>query len=175
MTARIDLNVPRELWTAQDSLRLGQNMLAVIKMRTSEGLDADGQPFKKYSTKPLYVAKRGARLTPKGGRPSRTGKSVYYAGGYQEYKQESRRRQSMPVTQSGAGQSAEVDLVLSGNLMNNLIVTEATQNHFKIGLTRQVQNYGYAVNKTREYIGLTDDEVDILVESIRFDMLEKLQ
>ena len=168
MTARIDLNVPRDLWTAQDSLRLGQNMLAVIKMRTSEGLDADGQPFKKYSTKPLYVAKRGARLTPKGGRPSRTGKSVYYAGGDKQYKHESRRR-------GGAGDSAEVDLVLSGNLMNNLIVTEATQNHFKIGLTRQVQNYGYVVNKTREYIGLTNDEVDILVESIRFDMLEKLQ
>ena len=53
-----------------------------------EGLDADRKPFKDYSTKPIYVAFRGARLKPKGGRPSRTGRSIFYAGGYQQYKQE---------------------------------------------------------------------------------------
>ena len=168
MSARFELNLPRELWTARDSLGLGQNMLALIKMRTGKGLDANDKPFKEYSTNSLSVAKRGARLTPKGGQPSASGRSVFYEGGYKQYKHESRRR-------GGSGNSAEVDLVLSGQLMNNLVVTEATQNHFKIGLTNQVESYGYAVNEKREYIGLTNDEVDILVESIRFDILEKLK
>ncbi len=39
----------------------------------------------------------------------------------------------------------------------------------------QNRKYGYAVNEKREYIGLTNDEVDILVESIRFDIWEKLK
>lgn len=168
MTARVNLNLPRHLWTARDSLVLAQNMLALIKLRTSEGIDANNRQFKDYSRKPMYVAKRGARLVPKGGQPSRTGKSIYYAGGYKQYKEESRRRGS-------SSDSAEVDLVLSGQLMNNLVVTEATQNGFKIGLTRHVESYGYHVNEDREYIGLRDEDVDTLVEAIKFDVLEKLK
>lgn len=170
MRVRTNLNLPLNLWTAQDSLGLALNTVATIKLRTSKGIDASGSAFDRYSTKPLYVAKKGARLKPKGGQPSRTGKSIYYARGYRQYKQESRKRSA-----SGEGQSAEVDLVLSGQLMNNLVVLDATKDQFKIGLTKHVKSYGYHVNNKREYIGLTNDEVDILVEAIRFDLLEKLQ
>ena len=112
MQARIDLNLPRSLWTQRDSLVLASNTLASIKMRTSRGIDATGNQFKGYSTRPLYVLKRGARLKPKGGRLSPTGRSVFYQNGYKQYKHESRRRGT-------PGESAEVDLVLSGNMMNN--------------------------------------------------------
>ena len=122
MGAKVKLNLPNSLWTAKDTARLASNTLAMIKLRTSEGLDADRKPFKDYSTKPIYVAFRGARLKPKGGRPSRTGRSIFYAGGYQQYKQESRRR--------GAGSSALVDLVASGALMNNLVVLHASAEKF---------------------------------------------
>ena len=166
MAARVNLNLPRSLWTAQDSLRLASNTLASIKLRTGKGLDADGKPFKPYSTTPIYVAKRGARLKPKGGRPSRTGKSIYYEGGYQQYKNQSRRR-------GQSTDSAEVDLVLSGNMMNNLVVKEATASGFTIGLTKHAQ-YGFAVNETREFIGLSPDDVEVLVEAVEAELRRKL-
>ena len=167
MPANINLNLPSSLWSARDSMGVALNTVASIKLRTSKGLDASGRAFKGYSTKPLYVAKRGARLTPKGGQPSSTGKSVFYSGGYKQYKKESRRR-------GGGGDSAEVDLVLSGNMMNNFVVLEATESGFKIGLTDHAK-YGYSVNDDREFIGLTDREVDILVRSIEIDLRRKLR
>ena len=166
MAARVNLNLPRSLWTSQDSLRLASNTLASIKLRTGKGLDANGKPFKPYSTTPIYVAKRGARLKPKGGRPSRTGKSIYYEGGYQQYKNQSRRR-------GQSTDSAEVDLVLSGNMMNNLVVKEATASGFTIGLTKHAQ-YGFAVNETREFIGLSPDDVEVLVEAVEAELRRKL-
>jgi len=167
MAVRVNLNLPRSLWTARDSMGVALNTVASIKLRTSEGKDANDQPFKGYSTRPIYITKKGARLKPKGGRPSRTGKSIFYAGGYKQYKKDSRRR-------GGVGDSAEVDLVLSGNMLNNFVVKQATVNGFKLGLTNKAQ-YGYAVNETREFIGLTDKEVDILVRSIEFDLRRKLR
>ena len=167
MPNKVDIKIPRTLWTARDSLRLAQNTLAAIKLRTSRGIDANGVAFDDYSKKPMYVAKRGARLAPKGGRPSRTGRSVYYQGGYQQYKEESRGRGS-------SSDSAEVDLVLSGQLMNNLVVTEATADSFTIGLTKHVQSYGYYVNERREFLGLTDDDVEILTRAVEIEVRKKL-
>jgi hypothetical protein len=166
MAAKIKLNLPSSLWTTQDSLRLASNTLASIKLRTGKGLDADGRPFKPYSTTPIYVAKRGARLQPKGGRPSRTGKSIYYEGGYKQYKDQSRRR-------GQSTDSAEVDLVLSGNMMNNLVVKKATKSGFTIGLTKHAQ-YGFAVNETREFIGLSPNDVEVLVDAVREELRRKL-
>jgi len=167
MPNKVDIKIPRSLWSAQDTMRLAQNTLAAIKLRTSKGIDANGDQFAGYSTEPMYVAKRGARLAPKGGRPSRTGQSVYYADGYKQYKEESRRRGS-------SSDSAEVDLVLSGQLMNNLIVTEATADHFTIGLTKHVQSYGYHVNDKREFIGLTSDDVKVLTRAVEIEVRKKL-
>lgn len=167
MAARVRLNLPRSLWTAQDTLRLASNTLASIKLRTSQGLNANGRPFSDYSSNPIYIAKKGARLSPKGGRPTKSGKSVYYEGGYKEYKHSSRRR--------GSGtDSAEVDLVLSGNLMNNLVVKEATVSRFVIGLTTHAQ-YGYFVNAKREFLGLSPRDVEMMVKAAENDIRKKLQ
>ena len=167
MPNQVNIKIPRSLWTAKDTLRLAQNTLASIKLRTSRGLDADGRPFKPYSTTPLYVSKRGARLKPKGGRPSRTGESVYYEGGYQQYKEESRRRGS-------GSDSAEVDLVLSGNMMNNLIVKQATEDMFVIGLSNKAQ-YGYIVNRDRQFLGLSPQDIEILVEAVEIEIRKKFK
>ena len=169
MPAKINIKVPRTLWTAQDSMRLASNTLAAIKLRTSEGIDANGDQFDDYSQKPIYVAKQGARLAPKGGRPSRTGQSVYYAGGYEQYKEDSRRR-----GRKGNKDSAQVDLVLSGQLMNNLVIKEATATGFTIGLTKHVQSYGYHVNEKREFLGLTEKDIDVLSEAVGIEVRKKL-
>ena len=167
MATKVTLNLPKVLWTAKDMAGLAANTLAAIKLRTSKGLDADGSSFKGYSKKAIYVSKRGARLAPKGGEPSRTGESVFYKGGYRQYKHESRRR-------GGDDDSAEVDLVLSGNMMNNLVVKSATAKQIVIGLTKHAQ-YGYAVNETREFLGLGEDDIDVIVRAIEFDIRRKLK
>jgi hypothetical protein len=146
---------------------LGQNTLAQIKIRTGKGIDANGQPFAEYSTNPIYIQKKGAKLKPKGGKPTKSGDSVFYQDGYAQYKHESRRR-------GQGGESAEVDLVLSGNMLNNFIVKEATDTGFKIGLTNQAE-YGYDVNQDREFIGLTDGEVAVIVKAVELDLKRKLQ
>ena len=169
MSTKINIKIPRTLWTAQDSMRLASNTLAAIKLRTSEGIDANGAQFDDYSQEPIYVSKKGARLAPKGGRPSKTGQSVYYAGGYEQYKEDSRRR-----GRKGNNDSAQVDLVLSGQLMNNLVIKEATATGFTIGLTKHVQSYGYHVNDKREFLGLTEKDVDVLSEAVAIEVRKKL-
>ena len=166
MPSKVNIQVPRSLWTTKDSSNLAMNTLASIKLRTSNGIDAHGAKFKKYSTKPLYVSKRGARLKPKGGEPTDSGKGVFYDGGYRQYKHESRRRGS-------SSDSAEVDLVLSGNMMNNLEVKDATPTGFVIGLNQHAQ-YGYIVNETREFLGLSPKDVDILVKTIEIEVRKKI-
>ena len=165
--AKINLNLPSALWTAQQSAALASNVVASIKMRTSEGLDTDDKPFKNYSKRPIYIAFQGARLKPKGGRVSRTGRSMYFAGGYHEYKEKSRKR--------GAGSSALVDLVASGILMNNLVVLHADAQRFVIGLTQHVRNYGYAVNQARPYLGLSARQVDIVVKAVEYDLIANMR
>ena len=56
MRAKINLNLPSAFWTAQQSATLALNTIASIKMRTSSGLDVNDQKFKRYSTKPIYIA-----------------------------------------------------------------------------------------------------------------------
>jgi len=167
---KVKLKFPKKLWTKKDTMRLAMNTLASIKLRTSKGLDADEVKFDDYSDKPRYIPigkGTGARLKPKGGRVSRTGNSVFYSGGYQQYKEESRKR--------GSGDdSAEVDLVLSGALMNNLVVLNAEETKFTIGLTSHVRHYGYYVNETREYIGLSDKDVEILFQSVKEEIANKI-
>ena len=178
MATKVSLNIPSKLWTQQDSARLGLNTLASIKLRTSRGIDANGKSFKKYSTKPIYIGLKSntaKRLKPKGGR--KTKRSMYFKGGYAEYKKKSRKRTKGPnVRKAGATrkQSSEVDLVLSGQLMQNFVLKSSSSTGFTLGLTKHVSHYGYHVNKKREYLGLTKQDVDVLVEAVTLDLMEKL-
>jgi len=52
-------------------------------------------------------------------------------------------------------------------------VLGADENGFKLGLTSAAE-YGYYVNEKREFIGLTDDEVDMLVKAFEIDLRNKL-
>ena len=172
MPNQVRFRLPKDLWTERDTKRLALNTLASIKRRTMQGRDADGKPFKEYSEKPLYVAFKGARLKPKGyTRKSRTGKSAFYQGGYQEYKDKSRKRSKRPVGEM----TSDVDLVLSGSLMANFIPLKVTKTRFILGLGSPVQAYGYHVNKTRRFIGLSQPEVDQMTKVIALEIKQKLQ
>lgn len=62
---------------------------ALIVQRTLLGQDVTGAPFIPYSTEPFYapINKRPAGYKiPQGGRKTRGGKSVFYPGGWRQYK-----------------------------------------------------------------------------------------
>ena len=83
MSVKLKLNLPRSVWSAKDTKTVALNTVAIVKRRTMKGLSSNGGKFKEYSREPMYIAFKGARLKPKGGtRVSRTGASIYYAGGY---------------------------------------------------------------------------------------------
>ena len=153
------------IWTPQNNQVSALNAIALIKKRTMKGVSAKGRRFKKYSTKSIYINIRGARLKPKGGRLSRSKKSMYFQGGYKEYKERSRL---------GRIQTAEVDLTLSGVLMNSIQVLEATEYSYTIGLASQSRHYGYHVNDKRPFLGLLKKEVNILIKAAAIDMKRNL-
>jgi len=162
----ISVQIP-EIWTERDSQITALDTIALIRFRVYAGKDTKDRPFKGYSTKPIYVSKRGARLTPKGGR--RTKKGMFFEGGYQEYKQKSRRRVS-----GGSNQTAEVDLTLSGALMNNLVMTDSTKTSFTIGLSSAVKHYGYYVHEDRPFIGLSASDQRKLTDAVAARIRKKL-
>ena len=173
MPSKVKLKLPKTIWTKADTMRLAMDTLASIKLRTSKGIDANGSKFKKYSTKKIYISTKkgtGKRLKPKGGVLSKTGKTMRFDNGYREYKHLSRKRGTVP----GQTDSAEVDLVLSGALMNNLVILKASRTRFVIGLTKHVKYYGYAVNAQREYLGLSPDEIRLLIVATRQAIVDKL-
>jgi hypothetical protein len=172
MLATLKLKLPKSLWTARDSARLAANTVAAIKLRTSKGLDADNKPFKRYSTRPIYISKnstpkpkRGRRWTIR--RPRRRLRTVFYQGGYEEYKKLSR--------QHNANSSALVDLVGSGVMLNNLVVLHADAKRFVIGMTYNVRHYAYAVNAERKFLGLSPDDVNMIVSAVEHELMQKLK
>jgi len=163
---RVKLSIP-ELWSARDSMVAAADTIALVRLRTYAGKDTQDRPFTGYSTKPIWVGFKGARLTPKGGRKTRKG--MAFPGGYREYKLKSRRR-----TTGGANQTAEVDLTLSGALLNNLVTIKATRTSFTIGLSSAVRHYGYYVNARRSFIGLSSSDQRKLTDAIAARIRKKL-
>ena len=138
----------RKLWTSRDMAELGQIAVSEIVIRTfTHGEGVDDRKFKRYSTKPIYVSSRLARLKPKGGR--RTPGGRYYAGGYAQYKKDSRSG-NRPV-----GARNAVDLVLSGEMLRKFKVLRHNRQRAVIGLTGSPAIYGSYVNEARPWIGFS--------------------
>ena len=59
-------------------------------------------------------------------------------------------------------------------MINNLVVKSSTVNQFVIGLTDKAQ-YGYIVNQSREFLGLSDKDVDILIKAVEIEIRKKIR
>ena len=167
MKATISLNLPTLNLNKPQMVAIAQDILAIIKIRIYKGLDYNLSKFRAYSTKPIYINYKSTtykRLKPKGG--VKKLKSMFFAGGYAEYKEKSRKRSN-----AIEGQTAAVDLTLSGMMLQNFVVLDSTNTKFTIGLLPPVQDYGYAVNQDRGFIGLAKKEVDQLVEIVKANLL----
>lgn len=165
MKVSINLNLPFIDLTSADMKEVGNDAIALIKQRTEEGLDADGKPFDAYSTKPISISKKsdtGRRLSPKGGQKSKSGSSVRYDGGYAEYKKAS------------AGTS-KPNLTLSGNMLQSLIVKEADNTSFTIGIKGPAEQYAYFVNEDREFIGLSKEDSATITDIIKQKLMDKIK
>ena len=79
--------------------RTAEFLMGIIKQRTSRGVNADGNAFPAYSTKPFFF-----NITPRSATPT----YKTFEGGYKEYR-------------SFMGkQSNKVDLNFSGNMLSNI-------------------------------------------------------
>ena len=79
--------------------RTAEFLMGLIKQRTARGINADGNSFPPYSTKPYFF-----NITPRAGSPT----YKTFEGGYKEY------RNFM------GKQSNKVDLNFSGNMLSNI-------------------------------------------------------
>lgn len=101
---------------------IGDTARALIEMRTLAGNDVDGNPFVAYSTKPMYapVTKRppgypmpaGGDVTQAGtffGKKTEGGHTMYFPGGYQQYK-------------AGLGRGSTPNLSVSNQMLSDIRV-----------------------------------------------------
>lgn len=180
VTITIDVTVygtpPPKRWTDRTAmLNIGNVVRDMIIRRTLTGQDADGNAFADYSTDPTYISKgtgTGARLAPKGGRPTRSGRSVYYEGGYREFKQLSRKAGQTPRGGAASGPTSEVDLTLSGQLMRSIEVAQADEDSVVIQTGPGTVDYAAAVNERRKFMGLSPANLRVLDEVV-MDEIDK--
>jgi len=58
-------------------------------------------------------------------------------------------------------------------MMNSLEVKGATPTGFVIGLNQNAQ-YGYIVNETREFLGLSPKDIEILIKAVEIEVRKKI-
>ena len=155
-------SIPTQVTDRQAMVQIAQDVVTIIRRRTNRGQAADGKPFKPYSTKPISIGTfsqpgTGRRLAPKGGKLSKSGKSMRFVGGYAEYKRLSRGAGGLPSTGYAAaavGPSSEVDLLLSGQLRRSIEVAQADEDSAVVQTGTQTAAYAGAVNAQRPFMGL---------------------
>jgi hypothetical protein len=150
---------------------LGEQIAGQIRARAfpvqGAGRDAGGKPFSPYSTRPTYVSKnspprdpdmkapRGYSLRsrvapqsrrPGAGRTSREAKSVFYAGGYSQY------RQSV-----GLSSGAAKNLRMSGKTARALRIVTASRTRIVIEFPGR-QGRADLLNRRYGFMGLTREE-----------------
>lgn len=149
----------------QAMLRIGNAVVAIIRTRTLKGRSALGKPFAPYSTRRIWIPLRkgsGARLAPKGGTLSRTGKSMRFDGGWAEYKQRSAKQGQLPTGGAAVGPTAAVNLTLSGQMMRSIRPAQADARTVVVQVGDGAADYAEGVQQLRPFMGVAPDELPAL-------------
>jgi len=126
-----------------------QFAIMMISMRVTEGRDLRGNAFIPHSTRSRNI---GSDYVSKSG---------YYTGGYAEYKRT-------------LGQ-ADQFLRLSGQMMNDLVLREVSDTCVAVLFaTAESAKKATENNRTRWFLGLTEDEVDRIIAHVVELMLSEL-
>ena len=160
-----------KVWDMAASRQVGQTAVAAIAQRAfKRGQDTSDAPFQPYGTNPIYVSKKNARLKPRGGEKTprkggkgkkrRTGRSVYYPGGYRQYKADT----------TG---SDKVNLVLSGQLLRSLAPVKVTTKEIQIGVRGGAARHGaylqvqHKTRPARKWLGLSPRDRQVVATALR--------
>jgi hypothetical protein len=155
-------SMPTQVTDREAMVQIAADVVTIIRRRTNRGQSARGEAFKPYSTRPISIGTfsqpgTGRRLAPKGGKLSKSGKSMRFTGGYAEYKRLSRGAGALPATGYAAaavGPSSEVDLLLSGELRRSIEVAQADEDSAMVQTGTRTATYAGAVNALRPFMGL---------------------
>ena len=133
-------------WRSVDMRALAQFAMARVTIRVFDEKKAvDGRSLtdhKPYSTKPIYIDKN-ARPVPRGGRA--TEKSMYFEGGYREYK----------AKRHG---SSEVSFIGSGDLRRGIHLSRIENDSASMAMSNTSKIYGLALNEDRPWWGFSDED-----------------
>lgn len=135
--------------------RLAADARNLMVERTLRGKNVDFSPFKRYSAKPIYIAK-SHRPSPQGGRRTRKGsgkplKTVFYEGGYAEF--------------VGATKATRaVNLFATGDMMRAFQPRRISDTRAAVEFTRRLPALkALANNAVRRFVGInTRRELPIL-------------
>jgi hypothetical protein len=142
--------------------RAGQRIVAIIKQRTLEGIDKDGNPFKPYSTRPFAM--------PAGAMTQRTRKSLYKDGKIQYFKRNGKLWVVVKdgyagfkkVNNNKTAYDGTVNLSATGDMMRGITVLSASNNTITIGTTRTeaAKKLMWNIDKGRNPLGITASDLN---------------
>jgi hypothetical protein len=152
----------RRPWDRQAMAEVAQVAIVAQTQRAMvKGLGNDDRPMKPYSRRPTYISVR-AFPKPRGGRPSASGRSVYFPGGYAQYKR-------------GIAGNARVNLTSSGRMRRSFRTKTLRRLLAVIGLSGTPAVYGRFVNERRPWIGLSRADREIVKRAVSRALTDALK
>ena len=152
-----DLKKRGKFWGRSEMGMIGLALQTAIKKRAfMQGHGVNDSPHKAYSTNPIYISRSGKtakRLKPKGGR--KTKRSVFYAGGYREYKRAS-------TTGSKGPGSGKPNLTLSGQLLRSIRLGRVTRTRAIVRMWGRPKVYGSYVDSKRPFFGISRNDSKVI-------------
>jgi len=141
---RVEAFIPRLLWL------IGGKAHNAILFRSLRGVDLDGNPYKPYSTRPLYITDS----------PYVDGNG-YWPGGYEQYK---------------AAMGKKDWHVLTGEMMGSLALHEVSRSLVVLQFATQEARIKALENqRRRSFVGLTDKEVDGIAQYATREVAEVIR
>lgn len=142
----------RRVWDRQATAEVAAALTVSITRRAMDrGLGSDDRPMDPYSTRPTYISRRAfprprggqptnpGRILPSGRKSRARGKSVYFPGGYAEYKR------------NIAGNS-RVNLTRTGQLRRSLRAKTVTRLRAIVGLSGPPAVYATFLERERPWM-----------------------
>ena len=162
--------IPTRVWDRQASLNVGQAVVATVTTRAfatkapgakgesapvplQRGRDIYDRPFRRYNTtRPVWMPTND-RPKPKGGKRSRTGKTMRFDS-YADYK-----RKTLGVT--------TVNLTKSGRLLRSLRVKRASSTELVVGPNGDAIIYGRGLQEQGfQWLGISPTDAQRVAKAI---------
>ena len=130
---------------------LAEEAIRIIRDRTRQGIDVNGNAFKAYSKKPCYFSTNpkynADRKAPVGGRITKSKKSMYFSGGYAQY-------QGHKPTLTNLGLMIDSMIYRRNGNTRIIYFADAGNRSLPNGALAKVHNEGLGKAKKREFFNI---------------------